>query len=211
MKKIILSAFLFLLFAFPTNAAVQKATLINYLGTKVVVEVGSPLAQTLFGNGYVLMGAKAQPVLGGFNLFADTPEKIGTSTTSPMYMLTTTASTTLTVSIKNANALRLNTSLKASTTASYLLYTLEFSNDETASSRTWYGEDNMTQTSNVLGTHGATALVHTWTPANASASSTPHSFYHTNLDAKFLRITASIKGANGGLYMEAIPVEKSTY
>ncbi|MFA6354023.1 MAG: hypothetical protein WCW93_03775 [Candidatus Paceibacterota bacterium] len=208
MKKFIWLALVLCFVALPANALVQKATLINSSGNKVVVEVGSQVAQRLFSMGYTLMGA--QPAIGGFNLYPQVPAKIGTSTSSPLYMLTTTASTTLTVTIPNSNALRLNTALVASTSVAILNWGLEFSNDDGANKQ-WYLEDAYTVTSNTLYTHGADALLHLWTPANTVASTTYKSFYLTNLDAKYLRITASIKGANGGLYMEAIPVEKSSY
>lgn len=71
MKKIIVFAILFLM-AMPVLAETQRATLINYLGTKVVVEVGSPLAKTLFSNGYVLMGK-------------DIPLTFGARTTTPIW------------------------------------------------------------------------------------------------------------------------------
>lgn len=54
-KFIVFVVLFFMALLTPIFASVKKATLINYLGTKVVVEVDSPLAKTLFAHGYVLM------------------------------------------------------------------------------------------------------------------------------------------------------------
>jgi len=104
------------------------------------------------------------------------------------------ASTTLVASIGNADSAYLNLIFKASTTASALNWTYYFTDDETPSttnpgySTNWFAEDNMTTTSNVLGTHGVGGLTHTWTPANTVASSTNKSVLISNLRGKFIKI-----------------------
>lgn len=55
MKKLIITALLLGFIALPAVAAVQKATLINSAGQKVVVEVGSEKAKMYFGLGFELM------------------------------------------------------------------------------------------------------------------------------------------------------------
>ena len=135
MKKIIVFAIL-LLMALPVFAETQKATLINYLGTKVVVEVGSQLAQTLFGNGYVLMGKDIPSSFGARQStyintiqpsvfsFSSTGIGIGTSTPYSKFQVTsggsgasTTATTTVTIgeigTTTSATCLNLKTNLGA--------------------------------------------------------------------------------------------------
>ena len=123
-----------------------------------------------------------------------------TASTSPIYMTTSqTASTTIIMSVKNAKHIDLNLYLNASTTASNLLWTYWFSSDD-GLNKNWYPEDAYTATSNVLITHGASPLVHSWTPADSSATSTVKNIGITPVASKYMKIEFGLAGANGSLH-----------
>ena len=99
-KTIFLTIFgviLLALMAMPASTAIEKATLINAAGTKVVVVVNSPNAQYYFGLGYVLMGAPCvAPKLGaspGPDIFQWVNLRAGFQHGGTVYATTSTAAT----------------------------------------------------------------------------------------------------------------------
>jgi len=68
-------------------------------------------------------------------------------------------------SVGSADLLDLYIDMEASSTASVLQWTYYFTDDkEEAASTVWYAEDGKSVDSTTSVTHGATALVHSWTP-----------------------------------------------
>ncbi len=129
-----------------------------------------------------------------------------TSTTTPKYLTTSSASTTaeLTMSVSNAKHIDLNIYFRASTTASVLNWTNYFSSDE-GSNKNWYPEGSYTATSNILSTEGATELVHSWTPG--ATTTLAWVFKNKGIDpvaSKYMRTRFWTSIANGDLYVEGI-------
>jgi len=91
-KLIILSVILAMTLSVTVAAAIQKATLINQSGDKVVVAVGSSDAQRYFADGYSLMGNELGAVSGP-NIFGNNARVYGRLITGGKI---TNASSTLT-------------------------------------------------------------------------------------------------------------------
>jgi len=133
-----------------------------------------------------------------------TPYKCQTATTSPTFLLTTSASSTCTIEISRADTVDLNFMLKASTTLSEIRWNNFFTMDESEATRNWFAEKGSTLTSNTVRTVGAGPLMHSLIPADSSASSTYHSITLTGLQATYLKVEYSVKGANGAVYLEVV-------
>ena len=123
-------------------------------------------------------------------------------TTSPTYLLTTTASSSLIVSLKNAKHIDLNIALIASTTGTILNWNYQFSYDDGAN-KNWFYEDAKS-TTGALTTHQAASTMLVWTPANAVASTTYKNIGIQPVASKYMKIDFSVSGDNGGLYVEGI-------
>lgn len=131
-----------------------------------------------------------------------TTQKCQTASSSPTFV-TTTASSTCQIDIENAEQASVFMCFTASTTAAQARWTYSFTNDE-ADSRTNFfrvGESEATSTNVMqIGTYRTT---YTWTPANASASSTCATVGTLkNLGARYLNINYSTGSANGAYYIE---------
>lgn len=138
--------------------------------------------------------------LGGF-LVRDTTI-IGTSASVP-YDLNVGSSTSLTLSTKNANKVSVNVKMTATSTASVLLWTYFYSQDGV----NYFAEDANTATSNILKTHGATDVVHTWTPATTSAVSKRIELPAVN--SNFVKITFTGSASTSKIYAEGISEQES--
>jgi len=74
-------------------------------------------------------------------------------------------------SVGSADLIDLYIDMEASTTASVLQWTYYFTDDkEEASATTWYAEDGKSVASAIATTHGASKMVHSWTPATTTQS-----------------------------------------
>jgi hypothetical protein len=129
-----------------------------------------------------------------------------TSTTTPIGLSTTSASSTaeLIMSVSNAKHIDLNIMYKASTTAAILNWTNYFSNDD-GSNKNWFPETGYTATSNVLETEGPTELVHSWLPG--ATTTTAWVWKNIGVDpvaSKYMKTRFWTTIANGDLYVEGI-------
>jgi len=114
-----------------------------------------------------------------------------TATTTPDYLLTTSATSTCTVSdMGSVGKADFNVMLKASSTASALIYAVYGSNDSDTATRNWFEITNSE-----------------WAPGSAANSSTYKTINLTNLSAKYLKVDTGVRGANGAVYSEIISQE----
>ena len=126
------------------------------------------------------------------------------ATTTEVFIATTnTATTTITGFTGRASTIDLNLQLTASTTATKLRWFVSFSPNNID----WYKEDCSSVDSTILVTHGASACVHEWTPADAVASTTRKNVTIGAAQAKFFKVDFGVSGANGALWAQAIPKE----
>jgi len=128
-----------------------------------------------------------------------TPDQ--SATTTPTYFTAgTTASSTKELITEFDNNLALDVCLTASTTLTAFKWNIESANTQN-SNETWFENRDYTETSDTLRTWAAGKITNTWTPANASASTTcAHLFEPEDLVAVKTRITYNITGANGAVF-----------
>ena len=121
------------------------------------------------------------------------------STTSPAYLTAAGAATT-TVAFKSegAESFDMNLTVNASTTGTVYLWTTEFSNNNVD----WYCEDGKTLTSNILITHGASCVIHSWTPGRVATTS--KNIVVTPVNSKYARTNVGVTAANGSVYSQVI-------
>ena len=125
------------------------------------------------------------------------------STTTVSYLSTTAASTTVVYDIHNITDIDMNLAFTASTTGtSKLVYSFAFSNNYVPSTGNgdFYGEDGVTNNSNISSTHGAQTVIHDWTPTGSSPAKKNISI--PDVRAKYMRVSFGVQGANGSLYYE---------
>lgn len=128
----------------------------------------------------------------------------GSATTSPFYFSTSdTASTTATGFSERGKDLSLDLIMLASTTASGLVYNMQYSHNGID----WFDEGCTTATSNVLISHGASPCYNTWVPATTTVQK-KHIFIE-NVRAKYFRFKSGMIGANGSLWVMATPSEET--
>lgn len=116
------------------------------------------------------------------------------ATSSPVYLTTAAASSTFPFYLDNAKEAYANIIFTASSSASVLAWTYEFSDDN----QTWFGEDASTNAGNVTTTHGSTNVYHIWTPGGAVVTS--RTFALPGINAKYARITVKSLGAAGSIW-----------
>mgnify|MGYP001587013455 CR=1 FL=1 len=140
---------------------------------------------------------------GGF--FIDKCSLTGTTTvaatTTAIYMNAAGATTTNQIfgcQTEGADVIDLNMNFAASSTASQLLWEIQFSNNNID----WYSEDGKTVDSEVNTTHGATAKVHLWTPGKIATSS--KNIGIEPVASKRTRILFNSAGANGAISAEML-------
>jgi len=116
-----------------------------------------------------------------------------TASTSPVDLTAVGSSTTF--SFRTGDVGKINLLLQfnnygATTSALNIAYEYSDNNID------WYGEDNMTQTSNILGTHGSTTMQHLWSPINTINSTVRKSIIITPL-SEYIKITfTAVTGAS---------------
>jgi len=111
--------------------------------------------------------------------------KCQTATTSPTYLITSTASSSCVMNIASYDNQMEEWMLKASTTATTLNYCRYVSNENVDANRDWY----------LIGCES-------WTPANSTASSTYQTDFITNLNAKYMKYEYKLTGDAGAVYLE---------
>lgn len=124
------------------------------------------------------------------------------ATTSPTFLSPTATTTYASIETQGASSVDLNLQFNASTTASQLVYIVEFSNDDID----WFPEDIASVSGNVV-IHNATATstaftYHTWTPAQSGISRKNVTI--TPIASKYMRIKAVTWVANGSLWGQMI-------
>ena len=223
MKKFIIMSVILGFVALPVVAAVQKATLINSTGKKVVVEVGSQQAKQYFGQGYKLMTVKTAKVeekpwyenvldiFGAPNKLAR--DIIGTQTgtsTDGVQFGTTKATTTIMYPIyignEVSNAVFTFKTKLASSTASVIMNVLE-SNDPYCDTSSTTSSMNIPVQSeinwfdaayHIKGLAGATTIpaatsTVVWAPTGANQA---RSLILTDLNARCLGLNVMASGTN---------------
>ena len=97
------------------------------------------------------------------------------ATSTPTYLSTGTASTTFAFDTSSADQIDLNLLAMGSSSASNLLWSVDFSNQNNCSASNanvdWFNEDGYTNTSNTLVTHGAGTRIHSLNLATSSIKS----------------------------------------
>lgn len=97
----------------------------------------------------------------------------------------TDVSSTTSVSFEVEDAVQVDMNLRA--TSSDVSAVVTWKNYFSYDNSTWYGEDDFTDTSAVVDTHGATVLVHKWTPASTSTSLLKN-VKNLNVSSKYMKI-----------------------
>ena len=126
----------------------------------------------------------------------------GVASTTPSFLSSTATSTYATIRTEGASSVDLNLQFTASTTASQLIYLLEFSNDGID----WFQEDIASVSGSVI-THNATNdtgafTYHAWTPGATGISRKNVTI--TNVASKYMRVKATTWSANGSLWGQYI-------
>ena len=127
------------------------------------------------------------------------------ASTSPIYQIAAKASSSVTISTANAKHIDLNILALSSTTIPNITWQWFFSSDDGAN-KNWYPEEGVTVTLNTVLTHGASPLIHKWTPA---ATTTIDEFWVKNsaiapVASKYSKIEFNVTGAAADLYVEVI-------
>ena len=119
-------------------------------------------------------------------------------TTSP-----NTGTTTLACSTQRASSIDLNIQFDASTTASYLTWVYEFSDNGID----WYGEDSKVVNTITSTTHGTATTTHTWRPGVESGV-VRKNVTITPVASRYTRVSFDVSGANGALWAQLILKEE---
>ena len=129
------------------------------------------------------------------------------ASSSVTYLVAGSASTTMVVGIDRADQAELNIYHVGSTTASVLLFSIDFSDDYNCASASntcnWYRED-LNSSSGSLVTHVAAPVFHTWSPALAATST--KNIIVNSLAARFMRVqfaASAAAGANSEIWVQA--------
>lgn len=121
------------------------------------------------------------------------------ATTTVAYLQTgDTATSSITAFGGRATSADFDLVATASSTASRILYTLQFS----PNGDDWYNEDCSSVTSDVLVTHGAAPCTHTWTPGTTALSY--KNFSISGIQSKWFKVKISVTGANASVYGTAV-------
>lgn len=125
--------------------------------------------------------------------------KIGTgATTAGTEDLSVGSTTEAVISTKNADKVSINILMKPSSAAANLTWTYYYSQDGI----NYYAEDEDTETSQVLITHGATALVHSWTPATTATTTKRLEIPDVNSD--YMKVIFTAAASSSEIYAEVI-------
>lgn len=145
-----------------------------------------------------------EDIYGGGNIYLDVYKNASaTATTSPEYKAANEASSTLTMSIKNAKHIDLNWWVQSTTTPPTLQWEMYFSNDDGAN-KNWYPEDGYTTTSNTVITHGTAPLMHKWTYASSTQTYVLKNVGVQPLAAKYMKVEYAVTNANADVYVEGV-------
>ena len=132
---------------------------------------------------------KGYQILDTYTLASTKLEPAFSTTTDSYYV----AARLYASSTKNIDDAKLLIDFEASTTASVLNWTYAYSMDGTS----WFGEDDITETSNILFTHGSSTVVNTIAP-----QSTTRIYKYIDvgdIDANHFRISFDVDSATGTL------------
>jgi len=132
-----------------------------------------------------LIYPRSEGLLGGSAVVAD----------STLYQLSPNQSKQVILDVRNASGAFFDVSMTASTSASILNWTYEFTNDEDCgfnanpTACNWYGEDKVGAGTPDSITHSSTTVLHTWTQNSTTASTTNKRIEIDGINAKFMRTT----------------------
>lgn len=166
---------------------------------KLIYLVASVLVVSVIALGLSMFNATKNTTkkdMGFANSYNNVIKINSNATTSPITLIPT-GTTSFTFASDGVSKMNLLLQFQGSSTLSVLNWTREYSDNGID----WYGEDNMTQSSNILGTHGSTTVVHSWSPS--SASMVRKSIIIEPL-ALWSRITFTGVTATSTLYVKAI-------
>ena len=130
------------------------------------------------------------------------------ATTSPQYLSTSSATSSLMIATGNADSIDFNILGVGSTSAATLLYRVSFSNSGTCplGNADWFSEDGRTISSNTLVTHGAGPVTHLQSLATSSLPVASNQFTKniviTPVASNCMKVDYSITGANASLWTE---------
>lgn len=125
------------------------------------------------------------------------------ATTTPVYLATGAATTTMVANIGNASSVSLNLAATASTTSTVFTWTVARSDNGID----WYFDDILT-TSGSISTHSAGPILNSWTPAT-TATTSKSVVIPTNA-ARYIRVGFQAQGAPGAIYPQLIPQNQIT-
>ena len=175
-----------------------------FIITAFVIAVGGVLivnALTIEGTPqeFKELNESAEPNLGGA-MFTTEARYLGnnSATTTKVYLETGGASSTLNFNCDETESIDMNLMFVASSTASKLQWTYEFSFDNVD----WFFEDGKTVNSDVQTTHGAGGMVHFWTPGTTSRSQKNVTI--TPVASQYCRVVYGVTGGNGSLWSAMI-------
>lgn len=171
---------------------------------KILVGVLVLFAAIFVGYSFTHQQSTSLPQLqGGFVEQAYDNNNDSGSTTTPQFMQTGQASTTMIRYVALAEQMDLNLYYVASSSSSCLQWEEAFSNNyNTTNGGDWYYENATNLSSNVLSQEGASPLLHTWCPG-VSATSTKN-FTVKPLASKYIQFIFKTTGANASLYAQLV-------
>lgn len=136
------------------------------------------------------------------------------ATTSPFVMTPGTGTTTITAVTDDMDDLALYLALNASTTATAIQWQYQYSNGTnclTSTACDWYNQDlygsTIGATQNVIA-HSTTTITHTWTPGNATASTTYKATAAPYLPGKFTRVIITMPAGSTNGMLTPVLVKK---
>ena len=135
------------------------------------------------------------PTVGG-NTFTVEHEWLGnnSATTTKIFLTSGAASSTTAFNCDNAESIDLNLMSVASSTATVLNWTYEFSDDNID----WFYQDGFQIVSTSAVTHGAGPILHSWTPNTTSEINKNVSILP--VASKYCRISIGATGADGSIW-----------
>ncbi len=167
---------------------------------KYIIGIGIVIALVLIA----LFAIGGDTVKAVESYFTRSPE-VYVATTTTSYMTAGTATTTYTYSTWNVDQLNVALIFRAASPASALNWKYEYSNNGSD----WFGEDQVTVTTNILNAHSSTTPVHSYIPGNISTTTATTTNYKMitfpNAASVWKRIVFSVPAgsAAGAVWAEA--------
>jgi hypothetical protein len=135
-----------------------------------------------------------------------TETAVATTTTGVTWMAANGATTTMPFLVNGSEQVDLIVRQGASSTATSLLFTIDFSNDALCDSApdkcNWFPDSNITTNSNVSSTVGSTTMVYDWHPGTAANATSTFSASFYKINAGYMRFNFQATGAAGNLWAQ---------